>query len=155
FEAYGYRRVNAELHPRGIFLDRKKIPRLMREQALDPKQGRRFVPTTDSDNNYPVFPNHAENMKLDGPNQLSGADIPYVTVVTGFAYLAAILEAWSRRVVGYALSRSIDARLAGAALKAAISAGNPPRGCGHHSDRGSQYASEDYRAGLQKPGLTG
>jgi putative transposase len=69
--------------------------------------------------------------------------------------LAAILDAWSRRVVGYAISRSIDARLAVAALKAAISARNAPRGCVHHSDRGSQYASEDYRAVLQKHGLTG
>src|SRR5258708_6730402 len=80
---------------------------------------------------------------------------PYVTIATGFVYLAAILDAWSRRVVGYAISRSIDARLAVAALKAAISARNPPRGCVHHSDRGSQYASEDYRAVLQKHGLTG
>ena len=94
-------------------------------------------------------------MKLDGPNQLWVADITYVTIATGFVYLAAILDAWSRRVVGYAISRSIDARLAVAALKAAISARNPPRGCVHHSDRGSQYASEDYRAVLQKHGLTG
>ena len=80
-------------------------------------------------------------MKLDGPNQLWVADITYVTIATGFVYLAAILDAWSRRVVGYAISRSIDARLAVAALKAAISARNPPRGCVHHSDRGSQYAT--------------
>jgi putative transposase len=94
-------------------------------------------------------------MKLDGPNQLWVADITYVSIVTGFVYLAAILDAWSRRVVGYAISRSIDARLALAALKAAISARNPPRGCVHHSDRGSQYASEDYRVVLQKHGLAG
>jgi putative transposase len=94
-------------------------------------------------------------MKLDGPNRLWVADITYVTIATGFAYLAAILDAWSRRVVGYAISRSIDARHAVAAFKAAISARNPPRGCVHHSDRGSQYASEDYRAVLQKHGLTG
>jgi putative transposase len=103
----------------------------------------------------PIFPNLAKNMQLDGPNQLWVADITYVTIATGFVYLAAILDAWSRRVVGYAISRSIDARLAVAALKAAISARNPPRGCVHHSDRGSQYASEDYRAVLQKHGLTG
>src|SRR5262249_5053937 len=84
-----------------------------------------------------------------------GAGDTYVTIAAGFVYLAAILDAWSRRVVGYAISRSIDARLAVAALKAAISARNPPRGCVHHSDRGSQYASEDYRAVLQKHGLTG
>ena len=80
---------------------------------------------------------------------------PYVTIATGFVYLAAILDAWSRRVIGYAIGRSIDARLAVAALKAAIGARDPPRGCVHHSDRGSQYASDDYRAALQKHGLTG
>jgi transposase InsO family protein len=77
-------------------------------------------------------------MQLDGPNQLWVADITYVAIAIGFVYLAAILDAWSRRVVGYAISRSIDARLAVAALNAAISARNPPRGCVHHSDRGSQ-----------------
>src|SRR5215471_10749244 len=155
FEAYGYRRVDAELRHRGIVVNAKKIRRLMREHALNPKQRRRFVATTDSDHNYPIFPNLAKNMKLDGPNQLWVADITYVTIAIGFVYLAAILDAWSRRVVGYAISRSIDARLAVAALKAAISARNPPRGWVHHSDRGSQYASEDYSAVLQKHGLTG
>ena len=129
FEAYGYRRVDAELRHRGVVVNAKKIRRLMREHALNPKQRRRFVATTDSDHNYPIFPNLAKNMKLDGPNQLWVADITYVTIATGFVYLAAILDAWSRRVVGYAISRSIDARLAVAALKAAISARNPPMGC--------------------------
>src|SRR5256884_6657913 len=127
FEAYGYRRVDAELRHRGIVVNAKKIRRLMREHALNPKQRRRFVATTDSDHNYPIFPNLAKNIKLDGPNQLWVADITYVTIATGFVYLAAILDAWSRRVVGYAISRSIDARLAVAALKAAISARNAPR----------------------------
>src|SRR5262249_55169398 len=126
---------NAPRH-RGIVVNAKKIRRLMREHALNPKQRRRFVATTDSDHNYPIFPNLAKNINLDGPNHLWVADITYVTIATGFVYLAAILDAWSRRVVGYAISRSIDARLAVAALKAAISARNPPRGCVHHSDRG-------------------
>ena len=155
FEAYGYRRVDAELRHRGIVVNAKKIRRLMREHALNPRQRRRFIATTDSDHNYPIFPNLAKNMKLDGPNQLWVADITYVTIATGFVYLAAILDAWSRRVIGYAIGRSIDARLAVAALKAAIGARDPPRGCVHHSDRGSQYASDDYRAALQKHGLTG
>jgi putative transposase len=155
FEAYGYRRVGAELRHRGIVVNTKKIRRLMREHALNPKQRRRFIATTDSDHNHPIFPNLAKSMTLDGPNQLWVADITYVAIATGFVYLAAILDAWSRRVVGYAISRSIDARLAVAALKAAISARNPPRGCVHHSDRGSQYASEDYRAVLREHGLKG
>src|SRR5262249_4243505 len=121
FEAYGYRRVDAELRHRGIVVNAKKIRRLMREHALNPKQRRRFVATTDSDHNYPIFPNLAKNMKLGGPNQLWVADITYVTIATGLVYLAAILDAWSRRVVGYAISRSIDARLAVAALKEAWS----------------------------------
>ena len=81
------------------------------------------------------------------------ADITYIAVTVGFVYLAAILDAWSRRVVGYAISRSIDARLALAALKAAIRARRPPEGCLHHSDRGSQYASEAYRQLLADHGL--
>ena len=118
FEAYGYRRVDAELRHRGIVVNTKKIRRLMREHTLNPKQHRRFIATTDSDHDYLIFPDLAKNMKLDGPNQLWVADITYVSIVTGFVYLAAILDAWSRRVVGYAISRSIDARLAVAALKA-------------------------------------
>src|SRR3954469_4141585 len=83
----------------------------------------------DSDHNDPICPNLATIMTLDGPNQLWVADITYVAITTSFVYVAVTLDAWSRRVVGYAISRSIDARLASAALKAAISARNPPRGC--------------------------
>ena len=85
----------------------------------------------------------------------SVADITYITIETGFVYLAVILDAWSRRVVGYAISRSIDARLAIAALKSAIRERDPPKGCIHHSDRGSQYASADYRKLLTAHGLVG
>jgi Integrase core domain len=94
-------------------------------------------------------------MTVDGPNQLWVADITYIAITTGFVYLAAILDAWSRRVVGYAISRSIDARLATAALTAAIHAREPPKGCVHHSDRGSQYASERYRGLLTEHALIG
>lgn len=107
---------------------------------------RRFVITTDGDLDSPIFPNLAPDIALDGPNQLWVADLTYIAIATGFVYLGAILDAWSRRVVGYAISRSIDARIAVAALKAAIRTRQPPRGCVHHSDRGSQYASEIYRA---------
>ena len=100
FEAYGYRRVGAELRHRGMVVNAKKVRRLMREHALNPKQRRRFVATTDSNHNDPVFPDLANNMTPDGPNQLWVADITYVAIATGFVYLAAILDAWSRRVVG-------------------------------------------------------
>ena len=155
FEAYGYRRVGAELRHRGMVVNAKKIRRLMREHALNPRRRRRFITTTDSNHNDPIFPDIANNMTPDGPNQLWVADITHVAIATGFVYLAAILDAWSRRVVGYAISRSIDARLVVAALKAAINNRNPAQGCVHHSDRGSQYASEPYRTVLRENGLVG
>ena len=155
FEAYGYRRVGAELRHRGIVVNSKKIRRLMREQDLQPKRRRRFVATTDSDHDCPIFPDLARDRIIDGPNQLWVADITYIAIASGFVYLAAVLDAWSRRVIGYAISRSIDARVAIAALKAALRARQPPKGCIHHSDRGSQYASETYRNVLADHGLVG
>src|SRR6266567_618783 len=155
FEAYGYRRVGAELRHRGMVVNSKKIRRLMREHDLQPKRRRRFVATTDSDHDCPIFPDLTHNRIVDGPNQLWVADITYIAIATGFVYLAAILDAWSRRVIGYAISRSIDARVAVAALKAAIRIRQPPKGCIHHSDRGSQYASEPYRNVLAEHGLVG
>jgi putative transposase len=155
FEAYGYRRVGAELRHGGIVVNSKKIRRLMREHDLQPKRRKRFVATTDSDHDGPIFPDLARDSLVDGPNQLWVADITYIAIAIGFVYMAAILDAWSRRVVGYAISRSIDARLTVAALKAAIRSRQPPRGCIHHSDRGSQYASEAYRNLLADQGLVG
>jgi putative transposase len=135
FEAYGYRRVGAELRHQGVIVNHKKIRRLMREHGLQPKRRRRYVATTDSDHDSPIFPGRARNLVVASPNQLWVADITYIAITGGFVYLAALLDAWPRRVVGYAISRSIDARLALAALKAAIQTRNPPEGCVHHSDR--------------------
>jgi putative transposase len=149
FEAYGYRRVGAELRQRGIIVNSKKIRQLMREHDLQPTRRRRFLATTDSNHDGPIFPDLARDRMVDGPNQLRVADI----IATGFVYMAAILDAWSRRVVGYSISRSIDAWLAVAALKGAIRARQPPKGCIHHSDRGSQYASEASRSLLAYHGL--
>ena len=101
---------------------------------------RRYVVTTDSEHDEPIFPNLAKDVVPTGANQLWVADITYIAIAVGFVYLAAILDAWSRRVVGYAISRRIDARLALAALRAAIASRQPPIGCFHHSDRGSQSA---------------
>ncbi|MFZ0459483.1 MAG: IS3 family transposase [Rhodoplanes sp.] len=155
FECYGYRRVGAELRHQGIVVNAKKIRRLMREHGLQPKRRRRFVATTDSDHDQPIFPNLAKDLVVHGPNRLWVADITYVAIAVGFVYLAAVLDAWSRRVVGYAISKSIDARLTIAALKAAIRTRQPPKGCIHHSDRGSQYASQPYREMLEKHGIEG
>jgi putative transposase len=155
FEAYGYRRVGPELRHRGMVVNSKKVRRLMRKYGLQPKRRKRFVVTTDSNHDGPIFPDLVRDRMVDGPNQVWVADITYIAIVAGFVYMAAILDAWSRRVVGYAISRSMDARLAVAALKAAIRARQPPKGCIHHSDRGSQYASEVYRNLLAEHGLVG
>jgi len=155
FEAYGYRRMTAELRHRGLVVNAKKVRRLMRENDLNPRHRRRYVATTDSDHDHPIFPNRAKDLMLDGPNQLWVADITYVAMTVGFVYVAVILDAWSRKVVGYAISRSIDARLTIAALETAVARRRPPRGCIHHSDRGSQYAAEAYRATLDRHGLVG
>jgi putative transposase len=155
FEAYGWRRVRAALRQQGIVANHKKIRRLMREHDLQPRRRRRFVATTDSDHDGPIFPNRAQDVIVDGPNQLWVADITYVAIPAGFAYVAVLLDTWSRRVVGYAISRSIDARLTVAALKVAIDNRKPPPGCIHHSDRGSQYAAQLYREILDAHGLVG
>ena len=120
FERYGYRRVGAALRQQGIVVNGKKVRRLMRKHDLQPQRRRRFVATTDSAHHLPVFPNLARDVVPDGPNQLWVGDLTYVAVAAGFVYAALILDAWSRRVVGYAISRTIDARLAVAALQAAI-----------------------------------
>lgn len=155
FEAYGYRRVGAALRHQGIAINHKKVRRLMREHDLQPKRRRRYVATTDSNHDSPIFPDRTRDLLVDGPNQLWVADITYIAITSGFVYLAVILDAWSRRVVGYAISRSIDARLAAAALKVAIQVRQPAVGCVHHSDRGSQYAAELYRRLLSEHGLVG
>ena len=120
FEHYGWRRVPAALRHQGMVVNHKKVRRLMREHDLQPRMRRRFTTTTDSNHDQPIFPNLAKNIVLDGPDQLWVADITYVAVVGSFVYIAVILDAWSRRVVGYAISCSIDARLTLAALSAAI-----------------------------------
>jgi putative transposase len=129
--------------------------RLMREHGLTVRPRRRFVATTDSDHDGPIFPNLAKHVVPTGPNELWVADITYIAIAAGFVYLAAILDAWSRRVVGYAIGRRVDARLALAALRAAVESRQPAEGCIHHSDRGSQYAAEDYRAELGQHGFRG
>ena len=111
--------------------------------------------TTDSDHDHPIYPNRAKDLAIDGPDQLWVADITYVAIREGFAYVAVILDAWSRRAVGYAISRSIDMRLTLVALNAAIERRKPPPGCVHHSDRGSQYAAQAYREALLRHGLVG
>ena len=111
FEYYGWRRVQAALRQQGMIVNHKKIKRLMREHDLQPRMRRRYVATTDSDHDQPIFPNRAKDITVDGPDQLWVSDITYVAIASGFVYVSVILDAWSRRVVGYAISRSIDVRL--------------------------------------------
>lgn len=155
FEYYGWRRVQAALRQQGMIVNHKKIKRLMREHDLQPRMRRRYVATTDSDHDQPIFPNRAKDITVDGPDQLWVSDITYVAIASGFVYVSVIFDAWSRRVVGYAISRSIDVRLTLAALNAAIDNRKPPPGCVHHSDRGSQYAAQLYRDALLAQGFVG
>lgn len=155
FPRYGYRRVTAQLHRDGMTVNHKKVMRIMKQQELTVRLRRRYVATTDSNHAGPIFPNLAGDLTPSGPNELWVADITYIAIAKGFVYLAVILDAWSRRVVGYALGRSIDVRLTLAALGSAVESRRPTIGCIHHSDRGSQYAAEKYRELLAEHGLRG
>ena len=107
FECYGYRRIGAALLHQGVVVNSKKLRRLMRQHDLQPKRRRRYVITTDSDHAGPIFPNLAKDVVPERPNQLWVADLTYVAIPASFVYLAAILDAWSRKVVGYAISRLV------------------------------------------------
>jgi transposase InsO family protein len=137
---YGTRRVTKELNRQG----RKRIQRIMRENSLLHVVKRKFVKTTDSDHPYKRYSNLAKDFIPTEPNQLWRSDITYIRILTGFVYLAVVLDAFSRKVIGYALSRSLADELTIAALTMAIVQRNPPEGCIHHSDQGVQYASGDY-----------
>jgi putative transposase len=147
---YGYRRIAAELRRRGMLVNHKRVARMMREDNLLGVQPRAFVVTTDSDHKLEVYLNLAGRMKLTGVNQLWVADITYIRLHREFVYLAVVLDAYSRKVVGWELDRTLAARLPIAALQKAITERQPPPGLVHHSDRGVQYASGDYVRILSK-----
>jgi transposase InsO family protein len=147
---YGYRRISAELRRRGMLVNHKRVLRIIREDNLLAVQPRAFVVTTDSDHEFEVYLNLASRMKLTGMNQLWVADITYIRLKKEFVYLAVILDAFSRKVVGWGLERTLASRLPIAALEQAVAKRQPPPGLVHHSDRGVQYASGDYVKVLQK-----
>jgi len=147
---YGYRRITAELRRRGMLINHKRVSRIMREDNLLGVQPRAFVVTTDSNHELEVYLNLASRMKLTGINQLWVADITYIRLLAEFVYLAVILDAFSRKVVGWELDRTLAARLPLTALERAIAERKPPPGLVHHSDRGVQYASGDYVKILRK-----
>lgn len=150
---YGSRRVTQELRHRGWVVNRKHVQRLMRQDNLLCLRKRKFVLTTDSRHGFPVYPNLAAGMVLSGLNQLWRADITYLRLAAEFIYLAVILDAYSRRVIGWALDRTLQDRLTITALHMALEGRGTPVGLVHHSDRGSQYASHDYTAILQAYGI--
>lgn len=146
YPSYGYRRVSQELHRRGSCVNHKRVLALMRKENLLCRPKRRWVRTTDSRHGFRVYPNLARTMTVTHPNQLWVADITYIRLVHGFAYLAVVLDAFSRRAIGWAISSRIDAKLSLAALTMALSSRVVTPGLVHHSDQGVQYASSDYVA---------
>jgi transposase InsO family protein len=150
--SYGYRRIAVLIQREGFEVSAKKVRRLMRDDNLLAVRRRKFVVTTDSDHRFQVYPNLAQHLVLCDVNQLWVADLTYLRLAREFVYLAVVLDAWSRRAVGWALGRKLDSRLAALALERAIAARQPQPGLVHHSDQGCQYASGDYVKRLEAIG---
>jgi putative transposase len=151
--AYGRRRITHELRRRGWTVNGKRVHRLMGEDNLLCVRKRRFVVTTDSNHGRKIYPNLAREMVLTDVDQLWVADITYIRLQDEFVFLAVILDACSRRVIGWALDRTIEDDLTLAALRMALSQRQVEPGLVHHSDRGSQYASNDYTDLLKESGI--
>ena len=150
---YGYRRISAELRRRGMRVNHKRVLRMMREDNLLAVRRRRFMVTTNSNHSLEVYLNLASRMTLTGIDQLWVADITYIRLKAEFVYLAVILDGFSRKVVGWALDRTLASRLTIAALEHAAAQRRPRPGLVHHSDRGLQYARGEYVAILEKYGM--
>ena len=151
---YGYRRVTATLHRMGHLVNRKRVLRLMGVDNLLCVRKARWIRTTNSTHGYRIYPNVAKDMVLTGLNQLWVADITYVRLVREFVYLAVILDAFSRRVIGWTLNHRIDSALCLTALVMALRTRTPAPGLVHHSDRGVQYASDEYVTALTANSIT-
>ena len=152
FPGYGYRRVTAALRREGWAVNHKRVLRIMREESLLCQLKRRFVPTTDSAHAFGRYPNLIKDIEIYRLDQVWISDITYVRLPTSFCYLAAILDAYSRRCVGWHLSREIDTRLTLRALEMALLTRRPAAGLIHHSDQGVQYASSEYVLRLEEAG---
>jgi putative transposase len=151
FPGYGYRRVTRALQRDGWVVNHKRVLRVMRAESLLCQLRRRWVPTTDSGHGLATYPNLVRDRVVAGLNEVWVADITYVRLPTAFAYLAAVLDAFSRKVVGWALSRWIDTGLTLRALERALATRPPP--LIHHADQGVQYAAAAYVARLQAAGV--
>jgi putative transposase len=144
FARYGYRRVTYQLRREGYKVNHKRVARIMREQSLQCQVKRRWVKTTDSHHGYRIYPNLIKELEVRRQNEVWVADITYIRILTGFLYLAVVLDLFSRKVIGWALSEQIDAQLTLAALRMALEERGSVEGCIHHSDRGVQYACHAY-----------
>jgi transposase InsO family protein len=153
FSSYGYRPMTAELRRRGLVVNHKRVLRLMREDNLLCLRKRAFVVTTDSAHSLPVYTNLVPGLEVTGLDQLWVADITYIRLLREFIYLAVILDAFSRRCIGWALGETLRAEVAVAALEMALATRQVRAGLVHHSDRGVQYASEAYTALLKSQGV--
>jgi len=150
---YGSPRIRDELRERGHEVGKHRVARLMRENGIWGRIRRRFRHTTDSRHKLPIAPNLlGQNFTATAPNQAWVGDITYIWTAEGWAYLAVLLDLYSRRVVGWALRKSLSRELAVSALKHALTCRKPPLGLVHHTDRGSQYASQEYRELLARHG---
>ena len=153
FTRYGYRRVTHELKHQGYHVNHKKVLRLMRESDLLCRVKRKWVKTTNSRHRFPRHRNLVKGEVISRLNQVWLADITYIRIRTGFVYLAAILDAFSRKVIGYAVSSALDTALTLQALRMAIAERKPGPGIIHHSDQGVQYASTEYIDKLKSHGF--
>lgn len=154
FTGYGYRRIKKHLRREGIAINGKRIRRVQKKYGLYPITLRKFiVHTTDSRHGYSIYPNLIKDKQVDRINEVWIADITYIHIKKGFVYLAAILDRYSRKAIGWAISRRLDTQLCLEALVAAIQTRNPAKGCIHHSDRGVQYASNEYVNKLKDAGF--
>ncbi len=156
-QTYGSPRIQAELNENGLKCGQNRVARLMREEKLWAKQKRKFkVSTTDSKHNYPVAPNLLDqNFQASRPDEKWLSDMTYIPTQEGWLYLAAVMDLCSRRIVGWEMGPTLERWLPLAALEMALETRQPAPGLLHHSDRGSQYASQDYQALLTKHEMLG
>lgn len=147
---YGSPRIHDELRDMGIRCSRKRVERLMRELEIKARHKRQFKVTTNSKHDYPIAPNLLKRQfKVNAPNRVWVADITYIRTFEGWLYLAAVMDLYSRKIVGWSMSKTLTTELALSALKMAIRRRKPGKGLMHHSDRGVQYASHPYQKVLK------
>lgn len=150
FSRYGYRRITAQLGREGFIINHKRVLRIMRESSLLCHIKKKWKRTTNSNHSYPRYPNLVKDLEITNINQVWYADITYIRLLTDFVYLSILLDGYSRKIVGYSISKALDTELVLSALQMAIDNRRPLPGCIHHSDQGIQYASLEYVKELNK-----